>query len=88
MVTTFSLQKHSKRLVIPVSFPDVKGTLPPAITAAFVNAAPTIWRIKISTLTHKTFSTDNRCNAGFLPSYILLQTMLFHFTNNPSVYKK
>ena len=66
-------------LIIPISFPDVKGALPPTITAAFVDAAPTLWRVKISALTHKTFSTDNRCRAGFLSFYYKSQTSSLSF---------
>jgi len=49
----FQVHKQSKRLVISASFPDVKGTLAPTVTTAFVNTALTIWRIKISTHTPK-----------------------------------
>jgi len=84
-----SFHKHDKEELIPVSFPDVKGTLTPTVTAAFVDAAPTIWRIKISTFTHKTFSKDNRCNAGFLSSYILSQLQFsLHKHSQPTSQKQ
>ena len=38
----FSLHKHTKKLVFSVFFPDVKGALTPTVTAAFVDAAPTL----------------------------------------------
>ena len=41
-------------LVIPVSFPDVKRALTPTVTAAFVDAAAALGRVKISSFTHKT----------------------------------
>ncbi len=50
----FSLQTFQKVSVVLFSLPDVKGALPPTLTVAFVYATPTIWRIKISSITHKT----------------------------------
>jgi hypothetical protein len=71
-ISVFSLHKQfHETSLIPVSFPDVKGTLAPTVTAGFVDAVPTLWQVKISALTHKTFSTDNRFRAGFLPFYTI-----------------
>ncbi len=76
----FSLHKHSKKqLVISVSFPDVEGALTPTVTAAFIDAVCALWQVKESALTHKTFAINNKCIAGFLPSYYIPH--LFHFTN-------
>jgi hypothetical protein len=70
-------------LIIPVSFPDVKGALTPTVTAAFIDTVSALWQVKKSTLTHKAFSINNRCRAGFLPFDIISQTDAFHFTNIP-----
>ena len=45
-------------LVIPISLPNIKRALTPTVIAPFIDRAPTIWRIKIYTLTHKTFSIN------------------------------
>jgi len=66
-------------LVIPVSFPHVKGTLPPTIGTTLVHTVPTFRIAKKTALTHKTFSTDNRCRAGFLPFYFKSQTRSLSF---------
>jgi hypothetical protein len=44
---------HSKASKLSVFFPDVQGTLPPTVTTCFIDAAPTIRRIKIFTINHK-----------------------------------
>jgi hypothetical protein len=49
----YASQTFQMALVISVSLPDVEGALPPTVTVAFVDAAPTIWRVKISAFTHK-----------------------------------
>jgi hypothetical protein len=67
----FTLLTVQGALIIPVSFPDVIGTLTPTVTAAFVDAASTLWQVKNPTLTHKTFAMNNKCKAGFLPSGII-----------------
>jgi hypothetical protein len=63
-------------LVIPVSFPHVKGTLPPTIGTTLVHAIPTLRIAKKTTLTHKTFSTDKRRRAGFLSFGIIIHEKL------------
>ena len=75
----FASRTSRGALIFPVSFPDVKGALTPTVTAAFVDAAPTLWRVKISALTHKTFSIDYRCRGGFLPFYYKSQTSSLSF---------
>ena len=61
LFTSLSLFHFINRTAHPLvrssSFPDVKGALAPTVTASFVNAAPTIWWIKKSTCTHKTYSS-------------------------------
>ncbi len=43
-ILPFPLYKQLKiALILSVSFPDVKGALPPTVTAGFVDAARTIW---------------------------------------------
>ena len=66
-------------LIVSVSFPDVKGTLPPTIGATLVHAIPALRIAKKHTLTHKTFSTDNRCRAAFLPFYFKSKTISLSF---------
>ena len=58
ILSFFTSQAFQEALVEPVSFPDVKGALPPTVAATFVDAATAIWRVKIPALAHKTFSTD------------------------------
>ena len=72
-----------KALVIPISFPDVIGTLPPTVRTTLVNAIPAFRIAEKSTLTHETFAIDNRCRAGFLPFYIMSQINPSHFANIP-----
>jgi hypothetical protein len=52
----FSLQTFQGVSVIPISFPDVIGTLTPTVGTTFVHAIPTFRIAKITTLTHKTFA--------------------------------
>jgi hypothetical protein len=59
------LQIFQEALVIPISFPDVKGTLIPTVTAAFIDAVSTLWQLKIHTLTHKTFALIIDASPGF-----------------------
>jgi hypothetical protein len=78
--SVFTSQTFKGALIIPVSFPDVIGTLTPTVTAAFVDAVSTLWRVKNPTLTHKLFSINNKYKHGFLPSGIITQ-------NNASLHK-
>ena len=74
------LHEHSeKALIVSVSFPHVKGTLPPTIGATLVHAIPALRIAKKHTLTHKTFSTYNRCRAAFLPFYFKSKTISLSF---------
>jgi hypothetical protein len=66
-----SINSPPVALVIPVSFPDVKGALTPTVTTAFIDAVSTLGQVKKPTLTHKTFAINNRCRAGFLPFYVI-----------------
>jgi len=47
---SFTFQEE---LIIPVSFPDVVGTLVPTITVSFIDAISTFRIAKNPTLTHK-----------------------------------
>jgi hypothetical protein len=69
-----SINSPAITLVIPVSFPDVKGALTPTVTTAFIEAVSTLGQVKNPTLTHKTFAINNRCRAGFLPFYVISKT--------------
>ena len=70
-LSLFNSINSSTLAVISFSFPDVKGALPPTVTTAFINAVSTLWQVKKTTLTHKTFAINNRCRAGFLPFYVI-----------------
>jgi hypothetical protein len=56
--------------------------LTPAVTAAFVDAAPTFWRVKISAFTHETFSTDNDAELDFCLSILSHRLVLRHLILN------
>jgi hypothetical protein len=59
------IQTFLGALIIPVSSPQVIGTLTPTVTAAFVDAVSTLWRFKKPTLTHKSFSINNNAELDF-----------------------
>jgi hypothetical protein len=54
---------------VAFSFPDVIGTLAPAIAAVLVNTVSTLGQIKNPALTHKPFPKNNKYTAGFLFFY-------------------
>jgi hypothetical protein len=81
----FSLQTFQEELVVLFSFPDVKGALTPTVTVALVYAAPTIWRIKISTLTHKNLTHNNiDAELDFYLSILDHRLIFHHLTSNIS----
>jgi hypothetical protein len=84
----FNSQTFREELVIPVSFSDVKGTLTPTVTTAFIDAVCTLGQIKKPALTHKTSAINNICRGGFLPFVIMSQPNSFHFTNSPRILLK
>ncbi|HLE75793.1 MAG TPA: hypothetical protein VI864_07115, partial [Candidatus Bathyarchaeia archaeon] len=49
----------------------------PTVTAAFVDAASTLWRVKNPTLTHKLFSINNKYKLGFLLFHTMTQKNSF-----------
>ena len=73
-----SINSPAVALVIPVSFPDVKGALTPTVTTAFIDAVSTLGQVKKPTLTHKTFAINNRCRAEFLFFYAISKTVCAH----------
>jgi hypothetical protein len=55
-ITFFTSQTCQEALVILVSFPEIKGALPPTIGTALVHANPTFRIAKNPTLTHKEYA--------------------------------
>ena len=80
----FTSRTFRGALIIPVSFPDVKGALTPTVTAAFVDAAPTLWRVKISALTHKPSPQITDAELDFYLSILSHRLVPCHLTLNTS----
>jgi hypothetical protein len=52
--------------------------LTPTVTATLVNAIPAFRIAKNPTLTHKPFSINNKCKAGFLPFGIMAHSKIIN----------
>jgi hypothetical protein len=51
--STIADNYQTRQRLVSVSLPNVKGALPPTVTAAFVDAASTFWQIEKSSFTQK-----------------------------------
>jgi hypothetical protein len=75
-------QTFQEALIVPVSFPDVVGTLTPTVRTTLVHAIPAFRIAEISRLTHKAFSIITDAKLDFCLS--ILRHRLFAkkvFTN-------
>jgi hypothetical protein len=81
-------QTFQGALLLPVSSPDVVGTLTPTVTAALVDAVSTLWRVKKPTLTHRPFSINSKYKPGFLLFHTVTQKNSFSLQTFQYLYKK
>jgi hypothetical protein len=85
IITLFRLFTSNipRALVVLFSLPDVKGALPPTVTATLVHAIPAFRISKITSLTHKKFSNTKHAPLDLYLSILRQRAVLFYFTNIP-----